>query len=115
MSYSNFSSLPPEQEAAFAVYEERIQNASKSGLMIGAIAGLGVGLLVVIISLTVTPKKSGDYSGDPGSQTQKAPSNTVKADTAPTPTPDPAAPAPSAEAPAPSGDTAAPSPAPSTP
>jgi hypothetical protein len=53
----------------------------------------------------VTPKKSGDYSGDPGSQTQKAPSNTVKADTAapsPAPTPDPAAPAPSAEAPAPS-------------
>jgi hypothetical protein len=114
MSFSNFSSLPPEQEATFAVYEERIQNASKSGLMFGAIAGIGVGLLVIIISLTVTPKKSGDYSGDPGSQTQKAPANTVKAETAPTPDPTAPSQSPPAEAP-PSGDTTAPSPSPTTP
>ena len=84
MSFSNFSSLPPEQEAAFAVYEERITNASKSGLMAGAIAALVVGFFVVVVSMTVTPKPPGNYSADPGSQTQKAaPSNTVKADTAP--------------------------------
>jgi hypothetical protein len=97
--FSNFSSLPPNEEATFAVYEERVANASKAGVMFGAIAGIGLGFLVIVISMTVKPEKAGNYSADPGSQTQKA--STVKADTgAPTPTP-PAAAAPAAETPPP--------------
>lgn len=112
--FSNFSSLPPEQEATFSVYEERISAASKSGLMAGLIAGIGIGFFVLVVSFTVTPEKPKDYSGDPGAKTQKAaPSNTVKADTAPSTTPPPSeAPAP-AEAPAePSPTTPPPSGAP---
>jgi hypothetical protein len=99
--FSNFTSLPPEQEATFNVYEERISAATRSGVMAGLIAGVGLGFFVLVVAFTVTPEKPKDYSGDPGSQTQKAaPSNTVKADTAPTPTPPPSE-APAAEAPPP--------------
>jgi hypothetical protein len=86
MTMQHFTSLPPEQEASFLVYEQRIENASKSAITLGAIIGGGLGLLVIIISLAVTPSPRGDYSSDSGGTGSK----TVKASTVAPSAPPPA-------------------------
>jgi hypothetical protein len=60
---SNFSSLPPNEEAQFLVYEQRMESASRSGFTLGAIAGAIVLLIGLGISLGVEPKKT-DYAKD---------------------------------------------------
>jgi hypothetical protein len=71
--FQHFSSLPPEQEAAFLVYEQKQAESLKTGLTIGAICGIAVGALILIISFTVSPAKD-PHAAQPaaGSQTQKA-------------------------------------------
>jgi len=72
-SFQHFTSLPPEQEASFIVFEQKQAESLKSGLTIGAICGLAVGLLILIISFTVEPTPNPHGSDAPtGSQTQKA-------------------------------------------
>ena len=61
--FSNFSSLHPNEEATFIVYEQRMESASKSGLTLGAIAGAIVLLLAFAIYLGVEPENI-DYSKD---------------------------------------------------
>ncbi len=64
--FQNFSSLPPEQEATFAVYEERVAENSKKAATLGIVVGVGIGLLILIIAFTVTPTHS-DPMAEPGS------------------------------------------------
>jgi hypothetical protein len=55
--YTNFTSLPPDEEATFVVYERRTAEAlSKSG-MIGIVAGLAVFFLGVGIYFGVAPEE----------------------------------------------------------
>lgn len=68
----HFTSLPPEQEAAFLVYEQKQEASLKTGITIGAIAGLAVGAFIVIISLAIEPNPDPHAAPPAGSQTQKA-------------------------------------------
>jgi hypothetical protein len=68
----HFTSLPPEQEAAFLVYEQQQEASLKTGLTIGAIAGIAVGAFIVIISLAIEPGPDPHAQPASGSQTQKA-------------------------------------------
>jgi hypothetical protein len=68
----NFTSLPPDQEAAFLVYEQQQEQSLKTGLTIGAIAGIAVGAFIVLVSLAVDPAPNPHAQPAAGSQTQKA-------------------------------------------
>ena len=47
MSHVNFSSLPPQEEATFVVYEQQMAAAEKSGWTIGAIVS-GIALVLML-------------------------------------------------------------------
>ncbi|HUH04965.1 MAG TPA: hypothetical protein VML75_23370 [Kofleriaceae bacterium] len=49
MSYSNFTSLPPDQESTFVVYEQRTQESSKTAMKAGIIAGAIFFVLTLLI------------------------------------------------------------------
>lgn len=68
----HFTSLPPEQEASFLVYEQKQTESLKSGMTIGVIAGVAIGALMLIISLAVEPTPDPHAKQPSGSQTQKA-------------------------------------------
>lgn len=51
MEYNNFTSLPPEEERAFIVFEKRTREASSKSLQLGVIAGGIVFLLVMVLFL----------------------------------------------------------------
>ncbi len=55
--YSNFTSLPPDQEAAFVVFERRTQEALAKSTMIGLISGLAVLLLGFVVYFGITPEE----------------------------------------------------------
>ena len=61
--FRDFSSLSPNEEASFIVYEQRMEAAGKSGMTLGAIAGAIVLLLAFAIYLGVEPKEI-DYGKD---------------------------------------------------
>jgi hypothetical protein len=69
----HFTSLPPEQEASFVVFEQKQEQSLKTGLTIGAICGIAVGAFIVLIWLAVPPAKDPHSAPPAGSQTQKAP------------------------------------------
>jgi len=74
MEFQNFTSLPPDQEASFIVFERHGAEAAKSGMTIGIIAGIAIGLLILLISFTVPPKQD-QRDADAktaGAQVQKA-------------------------------------------
>lgn len=66
--FSNFTSLPPEQEATFVVYEQQSAQASQKGMTIGLISGVAIGLIMLIISIAVPAEKSPHAEPEPGSQ-----------------------------------------------
>lgn len=71
--FSHFTSLPPEQEAAFIPFEQKQAQSLKSGSTAGLIAGIGIGVLMILIALGVEPHKDPHAeSSAPASQTQKA-------------------------------------------
>jgi|RhiMetdeSRZDD1v2_1073273.scaffolds.fasta_scaffold2349876_1 hypothetical protein len=75
MEFQNFTSLPPDQEASFIVFEQRGAENEKSAFTIGMIAAIAVGLIILLISFTVTPKEDArdrEAAGAAGSQVQKA-------------------------------------------
>ena len=47
MSHVNFSSLPPQEEATFVVYEQQMAEAEKTGWTIGAIVS-GICLVLML-------------------------------------------------------------------
>jgi len=50
--YTDFSSLPPEQEREFVVFEQRTRESEKSALRVGGIVAVIYGLLVIAIVLS---------------------------------------------------------------
>ncbi len=56
--YKNFTSLPPEEEQQFVVFEERTNKSLKKAKFIGAIVALAVGAALVVNTLVHTPEKS---------------------------------------------------------
>jgi hypothetical protein len=109
--FSNFSSLPPNQEAGFVVYEQRMAAAQQSGFTMAIVAAIATLVVAVGIYLGVAPDDDTDKmtQGMNMSNLTRAPSQ------APAASDTPAAPAPAAPAaPAPTdGSGAAPAPAPS--
>ena len=99
--FVNFTSLPPDQEAGFIVYEQRMEAAQKSGWAVAIGASIAVFVLAIGIYLGVTPDET-NISKD---------MNMSNLATAPTTAPAPAA-APAPSAPAPAEGSAAPAPAP---
>jgi hypothetical protein len=55
--YVNFTSLPPEQEASFVVYERHQQDNLKKGMTIGVICSVIFGVIAVGIYFGVTPEE----------------------------------------------------------
>lgn len=117
MEYQNFSSLPPEQERSFVVYERTSVEAGKKALTFGVISGLVFGVFVIALVFSfdapenahatkAPPTKVGAAEDTP--KPAPAPEAVVPTETAPAAATDPAATAPvAAPAPAP-GTTKAP-------
>lgn len=57
MSYSNFTSLPPEQEQQFVVFERRSVESAKKAMTIGLISSGLLGLFIIALVLTSDPPK----------------------------------------------------------
>jgi hypothetical protein len=81
--YNNFSSLPPHEEQAFIVYEQRTAEAGSKAVTFGAIAGAIVLVIAVGIYLGIEPRHI-DYTKDMNM------SNLTKKDSTPDPAPTPA-------------------------
>ena len=126
MSYQNFTSLPPDQEATFIVYEARTQESAKKAMTLGLISGLVFFVLIVAIVFSHDKPKNkmeGEDMGQLSSESERDKDRATLKDSqnipttapatdpaAPAPT-DPAAPAPTGDpAPAPAADPAAPAP-----
>ena len=109
MSYSNFTSLPPEQEQQFVVFERQSAESSKTAMTMGIITG--VVLFVFLIGLYAASDPPAalhtDALDDDMAAEEEAPKAKKKTPTETAPTPTEAAPA---EAPA--GTAAAPPPPP---
>tara|TARA_R110002096_G_scaffold77896_6_gene183260 strand:- start:25059 stop:25448 length:390 start_codon:yes stop_codon:yes gene_type:complete len=103
MEYKNFTSLPPEQEQSFVIYEKTSIESGKKALTLGTICGAVVGVFAIIFYFAFDPPKSSHYV-EPESEL----SEEVAPKAAPAPAPVEAAPAeadPAAEA-APAAETA---------
>jgi hypothetical protein len=61
MEYKNFTSLPPEQEQSFVIYEKTSVESGKKALTIGTICGVAVGVLAIIFYMAFEPPKSSHY------------------------------------------------------
>jgi hypothetical protein len=95
--YRDFTSLPPDEEAQFIVYEQRTQQASKLAMKAGIIAAAIFGFLIVVIVFSHEPPENlmaEDDIGMLGDEKDIAKQRKeLKEETAPTPE----APAPKAE------------------
>ena len=49
MEYQNFSSMPPEEEATFVIYERTSAEAKKKAMTLGAISGVAVGVFALML------------------------------------------------------------------
>ena len=71
--YNNFTSLSPQEEATFVVFERFTQENQQKSLMTGLISGIGVGVLGLIIYFGFSPPEKKKHAADhPAGQTQKA-------------------------------------------
>ncbi|MBP6628006.1 MAG: hypothetical protein KA297_01170 [Kofleriaceae bacterium] len=57
MSYQNFTSLPPELEQTFVVYEQHTAESQKKAWTVGWIAAAAVFLVIVAIKFGIEPDK----------------------------------------------------------
>jgi hypothetical protein len=71
-SYENFSSLPPNEERQFAVYEEHSQNAAKHAMKLGLIVGGAVAAFVLLFALIVPYEKPEFDMGGPPPADERA-------------------------------------------
>jgi hypothetical protein len=102
MSYESFSSLPPEEERHFAVFEEFTQQNAKRANVIGIVAALGFAALIIGIVAGFwgsIPKQKFDEGAE-----ETAAAAAPAAAPAPVAAPAPAPADPAAAAPAPAGD-----------
>jgi hypothetical protein len=89
MEYQDFTSLPPEQEASFVIYERTSKESGKKAMTMGAIAGGIVGIFAILLFLSFDAAENA-HAVDPETDIEEeAPA------AAPAPAPEPA------EAPAP--------------
>ncbi len=109
MEYQNFTSLPPDQERQFIVYEQTSVEARKKAMTLGIIAGACVGVLAVMLFMAYDAPKNAHAVDEPSELKEEAPK--AKAAPAPAPAPEPAAEAPAEEAPAAAATEAPPPPA----
>ncbi len=58
MNYVDFTSLPPEEEAKFVVFEQRTQESAAKAIKIGAITAGIVGLFLVIVVFSFDKPKN---------------------------------------------------------
>ena len=58
MEYKNFTSLPPEQEQSFVIYEQTSIESGKKALTLGMICGGVVGVLAIIFYMAFDPPKN---------------------------------------------------------
>ena len=80
--YVNFTSLPPEQEATFVVYERRTQEALSKSLVIALAAGATVFLIAVGLYFGVKPEEDKTSKDMDLNQLKK---KSTKVEAAPTP------------------------------
>lgn len=115
MEYKNFTSLPPEQEATFVIYEQTSSESAKKAMTMGTITGVAIGILGLILFLSFDAPKNA-HAVEPESDLKEEPRKKAAPAPAPAPTPAPAEVAPAAEA-APTGEApaAAPTEAPEPP
>jgi hypothetical protein len=71
--YNNFTSLSPQEEATFVVFERFTQENRQKSLMTGVISGVAVGILGLIIYFGFSPPEKKHAPAAPAGQTQKAP------------------------------------------
>lgn len=62
MSYSDFSSLPPEQEESFVIFEKTTRESAKKSKSIGIIAGVAFGVLTIVIAMAFKPPEKSHAS-----------------------------------------------------
>ena len=118
MHYVDFTSLPPEEEAKFVVYEARTQETAKKALKIGLIAGAVLGVLMVIIVFSFEKPKNlmaNDDIGILGDKEDRAQQREELKSTTGSPVPDSATPSDSSTAPAEQPTPAPEAPAPEAP
>ncbi len=101
MEYKNFTSLPPEQEQSFVIYEKTSIESGKKALTLGVICGVAVGVFAVIFYLAFDPPKNA-HAVDPETDLAE------EVAPAPAPAPAPAEEAAPAEEPAPAEGAEAP-------
>ena len=94
MSYSNFSSLPPEEEQHFVVFERRSVEASKKAMTIGLITSGLLGLFITVLVLTSDPpaaKHTDALESDIPAETTTPSTSSATTPDEPEPEPEPAA------------------------
>lgn len=107
MAYQDFTSLPPEQERTFVVYEQYSTEASKKAITMGAIAGGIVGLLAIILFLSFDAPKNPHAADEGPSELGIDKVKPKKVTPAPAPAPAEATPTEGAAAPSPDDGAAA--------
>ncbi len=81
MEYQNFTSLPPEEEATFVIYERTSSEAGKTAMTMGAICGGIVGIFAIMLFFSYDAPRNA-HAVDPVSDIEEE---------APAPAPAPAA------------------------
>lgn len=87
MEYQDFTSLPPEQEQSFIIYERTSNESAKKAMTLGAIFGAVVGVFALILFFSFDAPRNA-HAVDPVSDIEEeAPAPKA----APAPAPEPAA------------------------
>ncbi len=97
--YQDFSSMPPEQEREFVVFEQFTRESAKKAIQVGGIVA-GIYLLLMIVVVMSHDKPKPLIEGEDIADVESSPS-TAPDPVTPTPTPTPT-PSPAAETPTPS-------------
>ena len=95
MSYMDFSSWPREQEQTFVVYEQHAKESQSKATMMGAIAAIGLFVLLVGIYAGVEPERK-DYTKDMNMSNLTKKHKAAAAEEQPAPKAEAPAPAPAA-------------------
>ncbi len=112
MDYKNFTSLPPEQEQSFVIFERTSVEAGKKAMTIGAICGAVFGVFIVMLVMSFDAPENKHAVKKPSAKVGEA---KAKPAAAPAPAPVEAAPAEAAPAETAPAEAAAPTEAPAPP
>ncbi|MBL4634004.1 MAG: hypothetical protein JKY56_09030 [Kofleriaceae bacterium] len=99
MEFQNFTSLPPEQEKAFVVFEQQSVQAGKKASMFGLIAGAVFGVFVIALVMTSEAPENAHAVKAPATKVGEAKKKAPAPKPAPAPVAAPAETAPAETAP----------------